>query len=96
MRERLPEAYEQFLAAADTLERHYRDMQDIEFTVEDGRLYLLQTRSGKRTAAAALKIGVDMVDEGHVTQLDPLGRPAEGHRTAQIGADDVETPLAGR
>ena len=56
------------------LEEHYRDMQDIEFTVEDGRLYLLQTRSAKRTAAAALKSAVDMVDEGLISREDAVVR----------------------
>ena len=64
MRERLPEAYAQLTATLDRLEAHYRDMQDIEFTVEEGGLYLLQTRTGKRTAAAALRIAVEMADGG--------------------------------
>jgi pyruvate,orthophosphate dikinase len=64
MAKRLPEAYAELLSTQDRLERHYRDMQDIEFTVERGQLYLLQTRTGKRTAAAALRIANDMVDEG--------------------------------
>src|SRR6185437_538809 len=63
MADRLPKAYEQLLVTQDLLERHYRDMQDIEFTVERGELFLLQTRTGKRTAAAAVKIATDMVDE---------------------------------
>ena len=61
---RLPEAYKELLVTQDRLERHYRDMQDIEFTVERGTLYLLQTRTGKRTATAAVRIAVEMVDEG--------------------------------
>ena len=60
MRERLPDAFEQLLETMTRLEQHYRDMQDIEFTVEEDQLYLLQTRSAKRTAAAALKAAVDM------------------------------------
>jgi pyruvate,orthophosphate dikinase len=77
MRDRLPAAYDQLLETLQRLERHYRDAQDVEFTVEDGRLYLLQTRTAKRTAAAALKIAVDMFDEGlisaqqAVTRIDP-------------------------
>ena len=64
MRERLPEAYEQLTATLERLEAHYRDMQDIEFTVEEGKLYLLQTRTGKRTAGAALRIAVEMAGRG--------------------------------
>ena len=64
----MPDVYEQFANIADTLEKHYRDMQDMEFTIERGKLYMLQTRNGKRTAAAALKIAVDLVDEGMITQ----------------------------
>ncbi len=64
MRERFPQAYDQLVATLDRLEAHYRDMQDIEFTVEEGTLYLLQTRTGKRTAPAALRIAVEMAAEG--------------------------------
>ena len=64
---RLPEIYKQFVETAAKLEAHYKDMQDMEFTVEDGKLYFLQTRNGKRTAAAALKIACDLVDEGMIT-----------------------------
>ncbi len=77
MRGRLPEAYDQLLETMGALERHYRDMQDIEFTVEEGKLYLLQTRSAKRTAAAAIKSAVDMTGEGlidrdaAVARIDP-------------------------
>ena len=60
----LPEVYAQFEEIAERLEQHYRDAQDLEFTVERGKLYMLQTRSAKRTAAAAVKIAVDMVNEG--------------------------------
>lgn len=63
-----PSSYHQFLEIARTLENHYEDMQDIEFTIESGKLYLLQTRSGKRTAAAAIKIAVDLVHEGKITK----------------------------
>jgi pyruvate,orthophosphate dikinase len=64
----MPEADEQFLVIAKTLEDHYRDMQDMEYTIERGKLYMLQTRNGKRTAAAALKIAVDLVAEGMLTK----------------------------
>jgi pyruvate,orthophosphate dikinase len=74
MQERLPEAFEQLRDTMRRLEEHYRDMQDIEFTVEEGRLYLLQTRSAKRTAAAALKAAVSMVDEGLISREDAVAR----------------------
>ena len=64
MKEKFPEVYAQFEKIANTLESHYRDMQDMEFTVEDGKLFMLQTRNGKRTAAAAVKVAVDLVNEG--------------------------------
>ena len=68
MADKFPEAFEQFVKVCDTLEKHYRDMQDMEFTVENGRLYMLQCRSGKRTAQAALKIACDLVDEGMIDE----------------------------
>ena len=74
MRDTLPKAFEQFVETMRRLEEHYRDMQDIEFTVEDEQLYLLQTRAAKRTAAAALKAAVTMVDEGLITREDAVGR----------------------
>ncbi len=74
MRDRLPEAFDQFVDTMRRLEEHYRDMQDIEFTVEDGQLYLLQTRSAKRTAAAALKAAVSMVDEGLISREEAVAR----------------------
>ncbi|HYY75738.1 MAG TPA: pyruvate, phosphate dikinase [Gaiellaceae bacterium] len=74
MRDRLPDAFEQLTETMQRLEEHYRDMQDIEFTVEDGRLYLLQTRSGKRTAHAALRIAVDMVSEGLISKEEAVAR----------------------
>ncbi len=74
MKEKLPQAYEQFLDTARRLEDHYRDLQDVEFTVEEGKLYLLQTRTGKRTAAAALKAAVDMVEEGLISQEEAVAR----------------------
>jgi pyruvate,orthophosphate dikinase len=66
MKDTLPEVYEQFITYARLLENHYRDMQDLEFTIERGKLYMLQTRNGKRTANAAIKIAVDLVDEGKI------------------------------
>ncbi|MBQ4157664.1 MAG: pyruvate, phosphate dikinase [Clostridia bacterium] len=72
MSEILPEVYEQFLGVCKTLENHYRDMQDMEFTIEDKKLYMLQTRNGKRTAAAAIKIACDLIDEGMITEEEAL------------------------
>ncbi len=72
MQEILPEVYAQFLDVCDTLEKHYRDMQDMEFTIEDRKLYMLQTRNGKRTAAAAIKIACDLIDEGMITEEEAL------------------------
>ncbi|MGI9110619.1 MAG: pyruvate, phosphate dikinase [Gaiellaceae bacterium] len=74
MGELLPEAYEQLLATIARLEEHYRDMQDIEFTVEESTLYLLQTRSAKRTAAAALRAAVEMVEEGLISKEEAVAR----------------------
>ena len=74
LKDDMPEVYEQFAATAKTLENHYRDMQDMEFTIDDGRLFMLQTRNGKRTAQAALKVAVDMVDEGLITKKEALTR----------------------
>ncbi len=68
LKEVMPEVYEQFVGICNTLEDHYRDMQDMEFTIEDKKLYMLQTRNGKRTAQAALKIACDLVDEGMITE----------------------------
>ena len=87
LREINPDVYNQFAKIAETLEKHYKDMQDMEFTIERGKLFMLQTRNGKRTAAAALKIAVDLVNEGMITkeeailkvdakQLDTLLHPA--------------------
>ena len=95
-----PTIYKQFTDIVNTLEKHYRDMQDMEFTIEDGKLYFLQTRNGKRTAQAALKIAVDLVEEGMLTkeeailkvepkQLDTLLHPAfasDGLKEAKIVA----------
>lgn len=72
LKEVMPEVYDQFVEIAQTLEKHYRDMQDLEFTIEKGKLYILQTRNGKRTAAAALKIAVDLVSEGLLTKEEAI------------------------
>lgn len=72
LKEDLPECYEQFMNIAKKLENHYRDMQDMEFTIEQGKLYFLQTRNGKRTAQAALKIAVDLVNEGLLTKEEAI------------------------
>jgi pyruvate, orthophosphate dikinase len=74
MQERMPVAYEELVETLDRLEAHYRDLQDIEFTVEEGTLYLLQTRTGKRTAAAALRAAVEMVDEALITKEEAVAR----------------------
>ncbi len=100
MANKFPEAYKQFVEVCKTLENHYRDMQDMEFTVEHGKLYMLQTRNGKRTAAAALQIACDLVDEGMIDEkqavlmidprnLDTLLHPqfdAKAIKTAQAVA----------
>ena len=70
----MPEVYAQFKTIANNLEAHYKDMQDMEYTIENGKLYMLQTRNGKRTAAAALKIAVDLVDEGMITEREAVLR----------------------
>jgi pyruvate,orthophosphate dikinase len=72
MKEVFPEVYAQFQDVCKTLENHYRDMQDMEFTIEDRKLYMLQTRNGKRTAAAAIKIACDLIDEGMITEKEAL------------------------
>ena len=72
LQEQMPEVYQQFLDIAAKLEAHYRDMQDMEYTIERGKLYMLQTRNGKRTAAAALKIAVDLVDEGVLSEEEAV------------------------
>ena len=74
LQRRMPEVYEQFMNVIKTMENHYRDMQDMEFTVEEGKLYFLQTRNGKRTPAAALKIACDLVDEGLITEDEAVLR----------------------
>ena len=72
--EDMPECYEEFMAIANKLEEHYRDMQDMEFTIEEGKLYFLQTRNGKRTAPAAINIACDLVDEGKITPEEAVLR----------------------
>ncbi|MCI5957887.1 MAG: pyruvate, phosphate dikinase, partial [Clostridiales bacterium] len=72
LQEQMPEVYQQFIDIAGKLEAHYRDMQDMEYTIERGKLYMLQTRNGKRTAAAALKIAVDLVDEGVLSEEEAV------------------------
>ena len=72
--EDLPECYEEFMNLAMKLENHFRDMQDMEFTIEEGKLYFLQTRNGKRTAPAAIQIACDLVDEGMITPEEAVCR----------------------
>ncbi|MFR1035325.1 MAG: pyruvate, phosphate dikinase [Acutalibacteraceae bacterium] len=74
LKQDMPQVYEQFATIAQNLENHYKDMQDMEFTIENGKLYMLQTRNGKRTAAAALKIAVDLVDVGMITEEEAVLR----------------------
>lgn len=74
LKEQMPAVYDEFAAIAQNLENHYKDMQDMEFTIENGKLYMLQTRNGKRTAAAALKIAVDLVDEGMINEEEAVLR----------------------
>ncbi|WP_122262288.1 pyruvate, phosphate dikinase [Ornithinimicrobium cerasi] len=97
MEEVLPQAYGELIRTMHELEAHYKDMQDIEFTVEEGTLYLLQTRSGKRTAAAALKVARDMVEEGVLTREEALRRvePAQLDQLLHpaIDPDHDRTPL---
>ena len=98
MAEKFPEAFEQFKEVCDTLEKHYRDMQDMEFTVEHGKLYMLQTRNGKRTAQAALKIACDLVDEGMRTEeeavlmIDPRNLDTLLHPQFDVDALKKATP----
>ncbi len=100
MAEKFPEAFRQFEQVCQTLENHYRDMQDMEFTVENGKLYMLQTRNGKRTAAAALKIACDLVDEGMiseqeaVTMIDPRNLDTMLHPQFDPTALKAATPIA--
>ena len=100
MEEKFPEAFAQFEEVCKTLETHYRDMQDMEFTVENKKLYMLQTRNGKRTAKAALKIACDLVDEGMrtpeeaVAMIEPRNLDALLHPTFDTAALKAATPIA--
>ncbi|HOM02446.1 MAG TPA: pyruvate, phosphate dikinase [Acetivibrio sp.] len=100
LKEIMPDVYNQFVDIAQKLENHYRDMQDMEFTIERGKLFMLQTRNGKRTAAAALKIAVDLVNEGMVTKeeaimkVDPKQLDALLHPNFEPGALKSATPVA--
>ncbi|MBE6839248.1 MAG: pyruvate, phosphate dikinase [Ruminococcus sp.] len=99
MEEKFPEAFKQFTEVCSTLENHYRDMQDMEFTVEHGKLYMLQTRNGKRTAQAALKIACDLVDEGMRTEqeavlmIDPRNLDTLLHPQFDAKALKAATPM---
>ncbi|MBR4555506.1 MAG: pyruvate, phosphate dikinase [Ruminococcus sp.] len=99
MAEKFPEAYEEFVKVCEILENRYHDMQDMEFTVEDGKLYMLQCRNGKRTAQAALKIACDLVDEGHKTEqeavamIDPRNLDTLLHPQFDAKAIKAATPL---
>ena len=100
LEEIMPEVYKQFRDICDTLEEHYRDMQDMEFTIEDKHLYMLQTRNGKRTAKAALKIACDLVDEGMITEekavsmIDPRNLDSLLHPQFDEKALAAATPIA--
>lgn len=100
LKEIMPEVYNQFVDICDTLEKHYHDMQDMEFTIEDRKLYMLQTRNGKRTPAAALKIACDMVDEGMIDEkqailmIDPRSLDALLHPQFDSNALKSAHPLA--
>ncbi|MBS7144342.1 MAG: pyruvate, phosphate dikinase [Roseburia sp.] len=99
MEQEFPEAYAEFLKVCETLENHYHDMQDMEFTVENKKLYMLQCRNGKRTAPAALKIACDLVDEGHKTEeeavlmIDPRNLDTLLHPQFDAAALKAATPL---
>ncbi len=99
MAQKFPEAYKDFVKVCETLENRYHDMQDMEFTVEDGKLYMLQCRNGKRTAQAALKIACDLVDEGHKTEqeavamIDPRNLDTLLHPQFDAKAIKAATPL---
>ena len=99
MEQEFPEAYEEFIKVCEILENHYHDMQDMEFTVENKKLYMLQCRNGKRTAQAALKIACDLVDEGHKTEaeavvmIDPRNLDTLLHPQFDAAALKAATPL---
>lgn len=92
----LPECYKQFMELANNLEQHYRDMQDMEFTIEEGKLYFLQTRNGKRTAQAAIQIACDLVDEGMIDEKTALTRiePQSLDQLLHPGFDPAKLKLA--
>ena len=96
LRARMPKVYEELVAIADRLERHYKDMQDIEFTIQDGTLYLLQTRSGKRSAAAAVRVAVDLVHESVIDRHTALMRvrPHDLHQVLHPKFDDADKDRA--
>ena len=100
LKEVMPEVYEQFVNICNTLENHYRDMQDMEFTIEDKHLYMLQTRNGKRTPAAALKIACDLIDEGMIDEkqavlmIEPRNLDALLHPQFDVKALKAATPVA--
>ena len=100
MEKTMPDVYKQFTEIADTLENHYRDMQDMEFTIERGKLYMLQTRNGKRTASAAIKIAIDLVQEKMISQeeallkIEPKQLDALLHPTFDTSALKKATPIA--
>ncbi len=100
LKEVMPEVYQQFVGICNTLENHYHDMQDMEFTIEDKKLYMLQTRNGKRTPAAALKIACDLIDEGMIDEkqavlmIDPRNLDALLHPTFDPAALKAATPVA--
>ena len=100
LKEVMPEVYDQFVEICHTLENHYRDMQDMEFTIEDRKLYMLQTRNGKRTPAAGLKIACDLVDEGMISEkeavmmIDPRTLDAVLHPTFDAAALKKAVPVA--
>jgi len=104
LKDELPQVYEEFIRICDLLERHYRDVQDVEFTIERGKLWMLQTRTGKRTAQAAVKIAVDMVEEGLISkeeavmridpiQMERLLHPSVHYRAQFIGLDQLDQSL---
>lgn len=84
LQEDMPEVYNQFVQVAEMLERHYKDMQDLEFTIERGKLWMLQTRNAKRTGAAAVKLAVDLVEEGIIDRRTAVGRVEPGHLDALL------------
>ena len=99
MKDEMPDVYAQFVEIAQKLENHYRDMQDMEFTIEKGKLFMLQTRNGKRTAAAAIRIAIDLVDEGMITpeeallKIEPKQLDALLHPTFDTTALDAASPI---